>query len=194
MRRHAFVVGLLHRAPKTLAYLQHCFTPTRLNNIFGRPVMLPVLLVLLLAFALTAATQPAPRMASSIREIGGLKAGHTFQEGLTALIASAMSGSLQKFLDEALDPDEIVRMRFIQVAFHGPYPQAMISIRSDNAKPPFGLWLAYSDIPAEMAEVNEWSNKGFQPDESGDLSQSMNISARTIIGLGEFLRIEGAST
>jgi hypothetical protein len=39
MRRHAFVVGLLHRAPKTLAYLQHCFTPTRLNNIFGRPVM-----------------------------------------------------------------------------------------------------------------------------------------------------------
>ena len=63
MRRHAFVVGLLHRAPKTLANLQHCFTPTRLNNIFGRPVMLPVLLVLLLAFALTAATQPAPRMA-----------------------------------------------------------------------------------------------------------------------------------
>ena len=141
------------------------------------------------------AVQPRnKRLASSIREIGGLKAGHTFQEGLTALIASAMSGSLQKFLDEALDPDEIVRMRFIQVAFHGPYPQAMISIRSDNAKPPFGLWLAYSDIPAEMAEVNEWSNKGFQLDESGDLSQSMNISARTIIGLGEFLRIEGAST
>jgi hypothetical protein len=98
-----------------------------------------------------------------IGEIGALKAGHSFQEGLTALITSAMSGSLL--------PGNI------HVDFHGPYPQATINLHGDN----FGLWLEYSDFTSEMSDV-------VQPDESGDLQQSMNISGRTIIGLAEFLR------
>lgn len=126
-------------------------------------------------------------------EIGWLKGGHTFQEGLTALIASAMSGSLQEFFREALDPDEIVRSGFVQVRFTGPYPQATINIHSNNEKTSVGLLLDYSDIPTEITDVNEWSDKGFEPDESGDLKQVMIISARTIIGLGELLRIEGGS-
>jgi hypothetical protein len=104
-------------------------------------------------------------------EIGALKAGHSFQEGLTAVITSAMSGSLRKFLNQTLDPGSV------HVDFHGPCPQATINLLGDNVS----LWLEYSDFTTEMSDV-------VQPDESGDLAQSMNISGRTIIGLAEFLR------
>ena len=124
-------------------------------------------------------------------EISALKAGHTFQQGLTALIASAMSGSLQEFFRDALDPDGIVQLGFIEVKFIGPYPQATIRIHKNNDRTSVGLSLDYSEIPTEMADVIKWSEKGFKPDESGDLKQIMLISGRTIIGLGEFLRIEG---
>jgi len=131
---------------------------------------------------------------SITREIDALSAGHTFQQGLTALIASATSGSLQEFFREALDPDEIVRTGFIEVKFIGPYPQAMIRLHKNNEKTSAGLSLDYSDIPTEMADIIKWSDKGFEREESGDLTQITLISGRTIIGLGEFLRIEGGSS
>jgi len=127
-------------------------------------------------------------------EIRALAAGHTFQQGLTALIASAVSGSLQDYFRETLDPDGIVRLGSVEVKFVGPYPQAMINIHKNNERTSVGLSLDYSDIPTEMADVVKWSEKGFEPDESGDLKQVTFISGRTIIGLGEFLRIEGGSS
>ena len=127
-------------------------------------------------------------------EIGGLKNGHTFQEGLTALIASAMSGSLQDFFRDALDADEMVRgLGFVEVKFLGPYPQATIRIHKNNEKTSVGLSLSYSDIPTGMADVIKWSEKGFEPEESGDLQQITFISGRTIAGLGEFLRLDAGS-
>lgn len=127
-------------------------------------------------------------------EIGALRENHTFQEGLTALIASAMSGSLQEFFREVMDPDEIVRTGFVEVKFMGPYPQATIKISKHSEKTSTGLSLDYSDIPTEMAEVIKWSEKGFEPDESGDLRQITIISGRTIFGLGEFLRVDGGQS
>lgn len=129
-------------------------------------------------------------LSSVTSEIGALNGGHTFQQGLTALIESAMSGSLQKFFHDALDPDGIVGLGFVQVKFMGPYPQASINIHKNNENTSVGLLLDYSDIPTDMADVVEWSDKGFDPDESGDLKQMMIISNRTIIGLGEFLRAQ----
>jgi hypothetical protein len=126
-------------------------------------------------------------------EISTLKAGHSFQEGLTALIASAMSGSLQKFLQDVIDPDGIVQTGFVQVKFIGPYPQAMINIHKNNEKTSVGLSLDYSDIPTDTADAIKWSDNGFEPDESGDLKQVMIVGDKTIIGLGELLRTEGGS-
>jgi len=131
---------------------------------------------------------------SLTNEIGALKAGHTFQEGLTALIASAMSGSLQKFFRDAMDPDGVVRLGFVEVKFIGPYPQTTINIHKNNEHTSVGLSLNYSDIPTDMADIIEWSEKGFEPHESGDLRQITLISGTTIVGLGEFLRIEGGSS
>jgi hypothetical protein len=109
-----------------------------------------------------------------IEEIFELKAGHSFEEGLTALIASTMSGALQKFLNHALHPSSI------QVDFHGPHPEASINLVGEHVS----LWIGYSDSTAEVSDV-------VQPDESGDLEQSMKISGTTIIGLAEFLRMDG---
>lgn len=124
------------------------------------------------------------------KEIRALKAGHTFQEGLTALIASAMSGSLQELFREALDPHGIVQLGFVEVKFMGPYPQAAIRIHKNNENMSVELALKYSDIPTEMQDIIKWSETEREPDESGDLRQTMFISAKTILGLGEFLRIE----
>jgi hypothetical protein len=116
------------------------------------------------------------RALNLIGEIFELKADHSFQEGLTALITSTMSGSLQKFLNHALHPGSI------QVDFYGPRPEASINLLGEDVS----LWLGYSDFATEILDV-------VQPDESGDLEQSMKISDRTIIGLAEFLRIERGS-
>jgi hypothetical protein len=117
---------------------------------------------------------------STAAELDALEFRHTFQEGLTALIASAMTGSLQSFIRDPLIPNN--KWGDIRVAFNGPFPQAGIQIRKEIEKAPVELHLWYSD------RIIKWPNPSSPPDESGDLAQSMAISGRTIVTLGEFLR------
>ncbi|UVO27056.1 hypothetical protein [Bradyrhizobium arachidis] len=105
-----------------------------------------------------------------IGEISTLKQGHSFQEGLTALIASALSGVLQNFPNPTK----------IQVDFHGPTPRASINILGDVS-----IFIRYDDPTEELSDV--------QPNQAGDLEQSINISGKTIFGLGEFLRREATT-
>jgi hypothetical protein len=55
------------------------------------------------------------------------------------------------------------------------------------------LRLDYSEIPTEMSQIVDWSEKERLPEESGDLTQIMEISGKTIISLGEFLRLDKRS-
>jgi len=128
-------------------------------------------------------------------ELQSLKPGHPFRDGLTALIGSAMSGSLQRFLGEALHPDSAIPhpLGFVEIRFIGPYPQAMIRIHKNDEKGSVEMALDYSDIPTEMADVIKWSEKGFEPRESGDLQQIMMISDKTIVSLGELLKLDGGA-
>ena len=126
-------------------------------------------------------------------EIRALESGHPFKDGLEAVLRSVMSGSLQAFFRDALNSDEIVRLGDIRIRFIGPYPQASIDIHKNNEKRSVGLRLSYSDIPTEMNEIIDWSEKARQPDEAGDLTQIMEISGRTIFSLGEFLRLDSRS-
>jgi hypothetical protein len=126
-------------------------------------------------------------------EFRALGSGHLFKDGLEALLRSAMSGSLHAFFEDALDPDEIVRLGGIRIRFIGPYPQAFINIHKNNEKRSAGLRLSYSDIPTEMGDIIDWSEKARPPDKSGDLTQIMEISGRTIFSLGEFLRLDRRS-
>ena len=45
-----------------------------------------------------------------------------------------------------------------------------------------------------MSEITDWSEKERLPEESGDLTQIMDISGKTIISLGECLRLDRRST
>jgi hypothetical protein len=59
----------------------------------------------------------------------------------------------------------------------------------------FGIGtLDYSGIPTDMSEITDWSERERLPEESGDLSQIMDISGKTIISLGECLRLDRRST
>lgn len=114
-----------------------------------------------------------PRRQYTIGEIeliSALKKGLTFQEGLTALITAAMSGSLQELPNPPL----------IQVNFHGPLPNASIRLEGD-----ISLWIFYEDLTDGLPDV--------RPDQAGDLEQSIKISGKTILGLGEFIRRSGSS-
>jgi hypothetical protein len=106
------------------------------------------------------------------REVGvisALKQGRSFQEGLTALITAAMSGSLQ----------ELPNPPSIQVNFHGPLPNASIRLEGH-----ISIWIFYDDAP---------KGSDLEPNQDGDLQQSVDISGKTILGLGEFIRRSGSS-
>jgi len=115
-------------------------------------------------------TRLQQRRGRSVEELGGFNAGHSFQEGLTALIASATSGSLQG----AYNPGSI------RIGFLGPYPGASIRLVGD-----IDAWIAYEELTASLP--------GLQPDGDGDLEQSKHITGKTIFGLGELLRRNGSS-
>lgn len=116
-------------------------------------------------------------------ELDALEPRHAFGEGLTALITSAMTGSLQAFLGGALAPDGILKQGRILVKFHGPFPQARIEISKSADPRSKDLELWYSD------KITRWPDQARRAhNKSGDLSQSMSISERTILTLGEFLR------
>jgi hypothetical protein len=127
------------------------------------------------------------KLSSVTSEMGALEDGHTFQEALTALIASAVSGSLQKFLHfDGLPPGGIVRLGFVQIRLYGPRPEAAITIQRNHEKTPFGLLLDYSDNPTQ---TTEWLDAESGQDETSDLDQVMSITHETIIELGELLRV-----
>jgi hypothetical protein len=44
-----------------------------------------------------------------------------------------------------------------------------------------------------MSQIMDWSEKERLPEESGDLTQIIEISSKTIIWLGEFLRLDRRS-
>ncbi|MCP1924720.1 MULTISPECIES: hypothetical protein [Bradyrhizobium] len=121
-------------------------------------------------FSSLTCTRIHKRRGNPIREISGLVQGHSFQEGLTALIASAMSGSLQKLPHQTI----------IKVDFHGPIPAASIELVGD-----ISVWIGYENSADELLDV--------QPEQAGDLEQSTSISGKTILGLGELLRRNGSS-
>jgi len=125
-------------------------------------------------------------------ELASLKEGHTFFKGMTALVTSATSGTLQKFMLEGLESDDEVANRiatgFVRVRFTAPYPQAFIRLHKNNHERAVGLSLKYTDIPIEMNEINEWAEKPRLADESGDLTHIMEITDHTIFSLGELLR------
>jgi hypothetical protein len=129
---------------------------------------------------------------SATRELASLQKGHTFAEGMTALVASATSGTLQQFIQEGLESDDHPAIRFaigsVRVRFSAPYPQAFINLHKNNHRRAVGLHLEYTDIPTEMSEIIDWSEKPRPPDESGDLTHIMEISGRTIFSLGDLLR------
>jgi hypothetical protein len=125
-------------------------------------------------------------------ELESLKGGHTFSEGMTALVASATSGTLQKFLLEGLKSKHDLAVAFashsVRVRFTAPLPQAFINVHKNNHERAVGLRLDYTDIPAEVSEIMEWSEKPRLPDESGDLTHLLEITGNTILSLGELLR------
>jgi hypothetical protein len=128
---------------------------------------------------------------STTLELASLKQGHTFSEGMTALVTSATSGTLQKFMQEGLKSDDdlsIPTVGFLRVRFSAPLPQASINLHKNNHKLTMGLRLEYTDIPAELSEIIEWADKPRSPDESGDLTHIMEITGNTIFSLGELLR------
>jgi len=124
-------------------------------------------------------------------ELAALETGHTFSEGLTALIASATSGTLQEFMEEPLEwshPGIRISVGFVRIRFTAPLPQAFVSVHKNSDQRSVELRFDYTDIPSEMNEIIEWSEKPRAPDESGDLAHIMDISGRTIFALGELLR------
>jgi hypothetical protein len=124
-------------------------------------------------------------------ELASLKQGHTFSEGMTALVTSATSGTLQKFMQHGLESDHdlpIPTVGFVRIRFSAPLPQASINLHKNNHKRMMGLSLEYTDIPAEVSEIIEWAEEPRSPDESGDLTHIMQITGNTIFSLGELLR------
>ena len=119
-------------------------------------------------------------------ELDALEIRHAFSEGLTALITSAMTGSLQAFLGGGLTREGNLKQGRILVHFNGPFPQAGIEIWKGDDPRLKDLQFWYSDrIVRWPDQVRRAHHK------SGDLSQSMTISERTILTLGEFLRHKG---
>lgn len=115
-------------------------------------------------------------------ELDALEFRHAFGEGLTALITSAMTGSLQAFLGGSLTSDGNLKQGHVLVHFDGPFPQAGIEISKSADPRSSDLQLWYSD------KIIKWPNPSRRAHEFGDLKQSMSISERTILTIGEFLR------
>jgi hypothetical protein len=116
-------------------------------------------------------------------ELDRLEISHSFKDGLTALITSAKTGSLQAFLENAPSPGCDPEYGRISVHLNGPFPQAGIEMskRIDPGSKDLQLW--YSDKIVRWPDQVRRIHK-----KSGDLSRSMTISERTILTLGEFLR------
>jgi hypothetical protein len=131
-------------------------------------------------------------------ELADLQRGHSLRDALTALFASSVSGSLQSFLTDKVNPDDQALLGHVQVRFFSPYPQAFIRVFKHGEKRSVGFEFEYSDRPdgdltPELLDRIETHFASLPEDEQGDLRQMSEISDRTIKVLGEALRVAGVA-
>lgn len=118
-----------------------------------------------------------------------LTADHTFKDALSALISAAASGSLQETIDklptEMVGEHRIPNLWRIEVILWGPYPQSAIRIFARG----FSEKHSYSLIPDDMDALMKWSRDlESSSQSSGDLKQTREFSAKTILAVGDLLK------
>lgn len=122
-----------------------------------------------------------------VPELDKLKANHSFRVGMKALMAAAVSGSLQQAV---LAPDNQAAHRSrlgknVEVRLHGPYPQAVISVRTAAGR---NQEMHYTKMSNDISEIL----KGLDSFESiGDLHQIVHFGERTIFTIAEILTPSG---
>lgn len=130
-------------------------------------------------------------------ELAALRPGHTLRDVLTALFACSKSGSLQSFLIDRVHPDDLVPLGFVKVRFFSPYPQAIVHVHRNSENRSFGFEFQYNDMPdgdltPELLDRIQTHFASLPAEEKGDLSQISEIGNRTIVDIGEGLRVSGS--
>ncbi|QDM14595.1 hypothetical protein FNL55_00455 [Tardiphaga sp. vice352] len=125
-----------------------------------------------------------------VPELRKLKVKHSFGDALEALVAAAISGSLQSATSPRADNDTYSDRR-VEVRFFGPFPQAQISIWKGSQLPEFRFSqsMTYSEMPSDFPELLTYAKQARPAAEDGDMTQITTVGTRTIMTLGQLLRV-----
>jgi hypothetical protein len=116
-------------------------------------------------------------------ELDKLPSEHSFGEALTELIASANSGTLQRYVN-------VKRISIVRVRFEAPRPAAFIDAYQMKGRRALGMALKYVHLP-DITDPQVRFNVVEEEFSHFALHQRSELDARGVFALGELLRRPG---